>query len=61
MCEHVATHHTTDGMLSLPSYLTFAKKRCTLAESTKRDVYTLFTLYERLKRIKGAWDEGDLV
>jgi hypothetical protein len=50
----------TGSVLSLQSYMDFAKKRSTLRESTKQDVYTLFTLYERLKRIKGAWDEGDL-
>jgi hypothetical protein len=52
---------TTGGVLSLKSYLKFAKKRSTLDESTKENVYTLFILYEKLKRFKGAWDEGDLV
>jgi hypothetical protein len=51
----------TDGCLTLAQYKAVGKKRATVVSERRDEVYTLYKLYEKLKREMNMWDEGDLV
>ena len=47
--------------LSLEEYLGLARERCRLLPEQRREVYAVYTRYEREKVERGWWDDGDRV